>query len=64
VIGTTPFLADLLDDPSRQTDIHLVLSQSILLTSTTILAFAGIVSGLWPAVRASRLDPIEALRYE
>jgi putative ABC transport system permease protein len=64
VIGTRPFLASLLDDPTRQTDINLVLSGSILLTSTGILAFAGILSGLWPAFRASRLDPIEALRYE
>jgi ABC-type antimicrobial peptide transport system permease subunit len=40
------------------------MSRNILLTSTSILALAGVVSGLWPAVRASRLDPIEALRYE
>ena len=59
-----PFLATLLDDPTRQTDITLVMSTSILLTSTGILVFAGVLSGLWPAFRASRLDPIEALRYE
>ena len=63
-IGTRPFLATLLDDPTRRTDISLVLSTSILVTSTAILAFAGVLSGLWPAYRASRLDPIEALRYE
>ena len=64
LVSPRPFLSELLDDSTRTADIYLNLSFELLAVCTSILIAVGLLSSFVPALRASRLDPIEALRYE
>jgi putative ABC transport system permease protein len=43
--------------------IHSVVSPDIVILAVSVSVFIGVVSGMYPAMRAARLNPIDALRY-
>jgi putative ABC transport system permease protein len=63
-VGTLPFLGPAYEDTSGRVDIHMSISWEILVASVAVLVVVGVLSGFVPAMRAARLDPVDALRYE
>ncbi len=49
---------------AAKTPLHPDFTPAVLATAFGISIFIGAVFGIWPAMRAARKDPIEALRYE
>jgi putative ABC transport system permease protein len=63
-IPPMPLYSELYKTANHEGDIVLKTSSSVMLTAFVILAFVGVTAGMWPALKASRMEPVEALRYE
>jgi len=63
-IPPMPLYSEMYKTANHEGDIVLKTSSSVMLTAFVILAFVGVTAGMWPALKASRMEPVEALRYE
>jgi putative ABC transport system permease protein len=59
-----PFDEDVSSSPMKTGGLGFALPKSAIILSFTFSAGVGVIFGMFPAIKAAMLDPIEALRHE
>jgi len=62
IAGLTLIIIGILAINASQDDIHLILTAKNVLIGISLSTVIGLVAGFVPAFRASRMDPIAAIR--
>ncbi|HUR37602.1 MAG TPA: ABC transporter permease [Terriglobales bacterium] len=64
MIPPMPLYSEQFKTANNEGDIILKTSVSVMVSAFLILTSVGIFSGMWPAMKAAKMDPVDSLRYE